>query len=257
MLKLNLKIMFRFKTKESETKAGKDDIFHHAGAIVVECVGPPGSGKTTNCKSFSSLLQKKNLNVCLSDDLKAYIRKMTKGRKLFLLAETLVFRGHLLLFYTAALAFNKIYSFDSIYRYFRLSIFNQALQRLIKNKEVDIVILDQWIIQELWSATIFKLPSYAKVKNHLKRFYFKTDFVLYFDVAAEIASERISNRSTRLSRFDLMGPDKRLEELLKYNGYLFELYQNSGCKQKHLFTTDQSPDQNAGKFFRHLKKFTK
>lgn len=247
--------MFRLKAKPP--KATRDDIFYRPGAIVVECVGPPGAGKTTNCNSFSSLLKKKNLNVGLSSDIKAYIREMAFYKKLFLLSETMLLRGHLLFLYTAALAFNKIYSFDSIYRYLRLSIFNQALKKYVKNREIDIVLLDQWVIQELWSATIFKLPAYHKVTNYLKPFYFKTDFVLYFDVDAQTASERISNRNTSLSRFDAMEPTKRLEELKKYNGYLFRLYENSRCSQKHRYTTDQSPEQNAEKFFQQLKKYHK
>jgi thymidylate kinase len=76
--------------------------------------------------------------------------------------------------------------------------------------------------------------------------------VFYLHIDVNTAIKRISSRNTRLSRFDKMDPETRLRELFKYNSYLFELYENSSCKQKHLFSTYRSPEKNAALFVQHL-----
>jgi thymidylate kinase len=221
-------------------------------ALIIEFVGPPGAGKTTSCRYFDQQLKEKGLRVATLQDIKDYLRRMNFSEKLLMLSKALLVRGHILLLYTASLAFNRIYSANSIYRYIRLTLFDLALQKFVKEKKVDVVLLEQWVIQELWSATIFKLKSYDKLKEHLTRFYFKTDFVLYFDIDVATASERIEMRNTNLSRFDRMDSSKRFEELMKYSAYLYQLYENSACEQKYMFSTKHSPETNAEFFVQHL-----
>jgi thymidylate kinase len=221
-------------------------------ALIIEFVGPPGAGKTTSCRYFDQQLKEKGLRVATLQDIKGYLRKMSSSQKLLMLSKALLFRGHILLLYTASLALNRIYSVNSIYRYFRLTMFDLALKKFVKDKNVDIVLLEQWVIQELWSATIFKLKSYDKLKEHLARFYFKTDFVLYFDIDVAVASERIAMRNTNLSRFDRMDASKRFEELMKYSTYLYQLYENSDCERKYIYSTEHSPEKNAESFVQHL-----
>lgn len=224
-------------------------------AVIIEFVGPPGAGKTTHCRYFATLLKEKNYQVVLLQNVKDYIREMSFLERLYLFSKILLLKSHTFLYYTLVLALNRIYSINSIYRYIRLSIFNLALHQYIRKKDVDIVLLEQWVIQELWSATIFRLKSskdYEKIKKDLKVFYFKIDFVLYLDIEMAVASERITMRNTSISRFDRMDPDERLKALIKYNTYLFQLYENSACNQKYLYTTENSPEVNAGYFLQHL-----
>jgi thymidylate kinase len=221
-------------------------------AIVIEFVGPPGAGKTTCCQYFTERLEKRGLKVYTLQDLKDYIRNLSLLEKLFLSIKAGVFRSHTLLFYTLSLAYNRIISADSIYRYIRLTLFDLALKQFKKKKDVDIVILEQWIIQELWSATIFKLKSYNRVRKHLSRFFFKTDFVFYFDIDVRTASERIRVRNMGKSRFDKMDPQKRIEELMKYKTYLYQLYEISDCKRKYSLAGENSPEKNAELFVQHI-----
>ena len=82
-----------------------------------------------------------------------------------------------------------------------------------------------------------------------------TDIPLYFDIDTAIASERMEFRPTFNSRFDEMGIEKRNQELIKYNKYLFQLFANSGCKNKHVLSTLQSPTENAAHFVKILKSY--
>ena len=223
-------------------------------AIVVEFVGSPGAGKTTSCQHFSEVLKKKNLKVCLSQDIKVYVRQLNMLKKLFLFSETLLLKGHLLLLYPIALAFNNAVSLHAVYRYFRLAIFNQALPKLVRLQAFDIVLLDQWAIQELWSATIFNLHAFNNL-NHLSKFYLNPDLVFYLDVNEAIASDRISKRNTNLSRFDNMPPEKRLTELSKYKTHLYQLYQRSDCRHKFVLSAEETLNQNAKHFYKQLKLF--
>jgi thymidylate kinase len=214
----------------------------------VEFVGPPGAGKTTSCKYFSSLFKENGLTVCEIHDIKDFVRKKRFAGKLHLLLQLILFRTSRLTLYTILLLSNKVYSLNSIYRYIRLNLFDLALVQLKKKRELDVVLLDQWIIQEMWSATIFRAKKYSRLSKRLSKFYFRSDVVIYFDIDIRTASERIKTRPTNLSRFDKMDERKRIDELQKYTSYLFDLYKSSDCKQKHLFSGHESPESNAALF---------
>ncbi|MBW3545332.1 MAG: hypothetical protein KY428_07000 [Bacteroidetes bacterium] len=230
----------------------KESPFIKQKPVIIEFVGPPGAGKTTNCQYFLKLLKERDLNVITRQEIEAYVRKMGAVEKSYLYATTVLFRGHLIVYYAFFLVFLRIYSLDSIYRYTRLSVYKLALEELIKNSKTDIVLLDQWMIQELWSATIFKDAAYDTIAQQLSKFYFKADLVFYFTIDVETASERIAHRGTTLSRFDSMTPKQRLRELLKYGAYLFQLFEQSDCTHKYKFCGKNSPSANALIFFQYL-----
>jgi thymidylate kinase len=234
----------------------QDPLFRKV-AIVIEFVGSPGAGKTTSCQFFADMLEKKNLKVCQSQDIKEYIRELNLLKKLVLFSETMLLKGHLFFLFPMVLAMNKVLSLHALYRYVRLAVFNQALTKMVKSKGLDFVLLDQWVIQEFWSATIFKLNNFDKVLNQLQKFYLETDLVFYFNINPEVASERITGRNTNLSRFDGMPPEKRVEALSKYNKYLYQLYEQSGCRHKYVLSAEHSPAENARHFYKQLKKFPK
>ena len=222
-------------------------------AIVVEFVGPTGCGKTTNCNCFSVLLKENGFIVYEFRDLKKYFYDRKFPNKFYIILNTLFYNGVDVLRFTLVLARHGIYSFNSILRYIKLCVFNMALKQFIVKRKFDILLLDQWIIQGLWSATIFKLNSYDELHEKLRRFYFKTSVVLYFNIDTVIASKRVGSRDTKSSRFDRMNAGKRLAELKKYNAYLFQLYENSNCKNKLEFSTMESPEKNAEDFLNKLK----
>ncbi len=221
--------------------------------LIVEFVGPTGSGKTTNCSFFSDFFSKQNLNVYTFCDVKAFLYEQSFYHRLRIYLETIFTHGLDFLAFFYLLASYRIYSFDSIYRYMKLCLFNIVLHQFIGSRKVDALLLDQWIIQGLWSATIFKVHSLNKLQDELKRFYFKTDYVLYFDIDEETACERIQSRDSGRSRFDKMDYEDKLAELKRYNPYLHRLFENSDCPNKFEFSTKVSPVQNAEAFFHQLQ----
>jgi thymidylate kinase len=217
-------------------------------SLIIEFVGPPGAGKSTNCRSFDQLLKNKGFAIYKLQDIKDYIKQMGLTGKFLLLLKFSVFRTVHLLLFTIMLASYRIYSVNALYRYIRITLFDLALKQFQQSRKVDIFLLEQWIIQELWSATIFKLKSYDEIGTRLCRFYFRSDVTIYFDIDVATASERISQRNTSLSRFDKMDTTKRIKELSKHNNYLFQLYNQSDCLQKHLFSGYNRPESNAATF---------
>lgn len=221
--------------------------------LIVEFVGPTGAGKTTNCLCFTELLKKHKLNVYQFRDVKRYLYELKLYVRLYIYLSILLFKAPLFVRYSFVLASNGIFSLNSVYRYFKLCIFNHVLHEFIRVRKADIVLLDQWGIQGLWSATIFKGESHRKLTGKIKRFYFNTDCVIYFDIDEEIACERIQERDLGRSRFDSMDKEKRLLALKKYNHYLNQLFQNSDCKNKLIFSAKRSPAENADDFLHCLK----
>jgi thymidylate kinase len=199
------------------------------------------------------LLKRKKLNVYVFRDVKEYFYGLNLYGKLFVILKTGAIHGLDFFAFFTVLTSHGIFSMDSVKRYIKLCVFNTALREFIKHRKVDVVLLDQWIIQGIWSATIFRLESHDKIQNKLSRFYFKTDFVLYFDIDAVTASERIDSRDSNTSRFDKMNVEKRLIEFEKYNGYLFQLYSNSACENKVMFSTKETPEKNAEDFFSKIE----
>ena len=222
--------------------------------LVVEFVGQVGCGKTTNCNYFSELLKENGFVVYMLSDLKYYFHNMNYRSKFYIILSTLFFKGVDLLRFTLVLARHRIFSLDSIIRYSKLCVMNQVLRQFLVKRIFDVLLLDQWIIQGLWSATIFKLNSYDVLHEKLRRFYFKTDIILYFNIDIETALERIESRDTFTSRFDKMDAGKRSEELKKYDTYLLQLYENSNCKNKLEFSALANPEKNAEDFLNQLKK---
>jgi thymidylate kinase len=223
-----------------------------SNGLVVEFVGQVGSGKTTNCNFFSKYLKENGFTVYVLRDLRKYFKRKYCIKCYFIL-KTLFFKGFDLLRFTLVLAQHRIFSFDSIIRYSKLCVMNMVLQEFMVKRKFDVLILDQWIIQGLWSATIFKLNSYDGLDQKLKKFYFKIDVLVYFNIDNTTASKRIESRDTFTSRFDRMDAGKRLVELEKYNAYLFQLYENSNCENKLEFSAMESPVKNAEDFLHQLK----
>ena len=151
--------------------------------LVVEFVGPPGGGKTTNCNSFCAQLKRHDIVPYVFADVKKYLYKQKFHHKVIFVLRTLRAHGIHLIRFTFLLVTLGMFSFDSVFRYTKLCLFNQALQAFVIRQPKGIVLLDQWVIQGLWSATIFKTQPSAALALKLKRFYFPVDYVLYFDVA--------------------------------------------------------------------------
>ncbi|GAA4305207.1 hypothetical protein [Nibribacter koreensis] len=221
-------------------------------AEIIEFVGPPGAGKTSNCYCYTAMLRNLGYQVLTLKDIKNHLNSISKTKRVKLMAKTLFLHLPKVVSYSFTLFLNRIFSLNSITRYLRIAVFDTTLHQMLAHKKYDFVLLEQWMIQELWSATIFKLRSYGKIEKQLHRYYLKTDKLLYFDIDMETASVRITNRTSNLSRFDRMDPKRRVRKLKQYNAYLFNLYKYAHGPEKHVISTKNSPQENANHFLQHL-----
>lgn len=246
-MKLNSMWAFSSSQKQSALRPA------NTGALIMEFVGPPGVGKTTNCRQFARLLQDEAIAMATADDIKAYYRSLGSVSKLLLYARTLRCRFAQISGYLFFLLKQGVFSIGSIYRYLRLSILDELLNAYVSEKKIKIVLLDQWIIQGVWSSMIFRLQSYTAPHN-LARFYFRTHAVVYFDLEDALAAERIVLRKTNHSRFDRMEAAERAEAQQKYNQFLYQLYEISACSHKLLVSTELTPAENAATLYRYAKQ---
>ena len=244
--------------KRVERKAARINDPSNAGldparGLIIEFVGPPGCGKTTNCAHFSTLLNDKGVKTYVFKDVKEFLYSLGFLRRIRLYVSAPLYNIVRLFSYFYLLASNGILSADSGIRYIKLCIFDAAAREFMKTRRVDVLLLDQWIIQSLWSATIFKARTYVTLQQRLPEFYFPASCVLYFDLDPETASDRIEARASDTSRFDRMDPERRLAEMKHYNDYLKDLYKRSECASKLTFSAKVDPHINAEAFLKHLQ----
>ena len=223
---------------------------------IIEFAGPPGSGKTTRCHYFIKQLRQSGYRVAGRMELRHFIRSMNRVERLWLYAATVLQNAISLIHFCAILLQHRLLQYDAIFRYARWCLFNEALRKYIRRYRPDYVLLDQWALQDLWSATIFGRAAYGKLAEQLKSFGGKRDAIFYIDVDPQTAAARISLRRTAISRFDAMNDGKRFQEIKKWSGYLFTLYHSADCRFKKIISGSGSAAQLAPLFFYHLDVLT-
>lgn len=225
-----------------------------AKSIVIEFVGPPGSGKTTTCNSAVEYLKHAGIKIYVFKDVKAYLYQSRLAQKAAIIFRTLLRHSMDLFSFKILLVKHGGFNVNSVFRYAKLCLFNQALQHFKSTKTGGIILLDQWVIQGLWSATIFSVKDPEKMRDSLKRFYFPVDYIVYFDIDVDTAVQRIETRGTFTSRFDNMTDEERTEIMHLHNHYLKNLFLQSTGKSKWLVSTTVSLQQNVTDFVERLKQ---
>ena len=222
--------------------------------LVIEFAGPTGAGKTTNCRRFSETLISVGLKTYQFKDVKKHLYRMPFFRRFLLYLRTVLNNRDKLWGYCRLLAANGALHPDAMSRYVKLCIFNTAAQDFLKSRCVDVLLLDQWTVQGLWSATIFRAKAYASLEERLPQFCFDASYLLFFDADEETACQRIASRTFGRSRFDRMDAPTRLAEMKCYNAYLRALYEHSACRNKLVFSARKDPQENAETFLKHLQQ---
>ncbi len=222
--------------------------------VIVEFVGPTGGGKSTNCKTFSQFLTARHLKVGIFGDVKDYFHQLPGRAQAKLITNAFLHHGMSMLSFTWLLMANHIYRINSLYRFIKLCIFHEMMIEYIDVSNVNVLLLDQWAVQGLWSATIFSnRTAYEKILTQLSSFFFPVDLLVYLNIDANTASDRIMSRDVHKSRFDQMDHSKRMMEFSKYNYYLLQLFEQSPCKQKLRLSAKDTPQANAEEFMNYLQ----
>lgn len=210
--------------------------------MVVECVGPPGAGKSTTCRMVMSSSMAQKLVIGQFSDIKVHIRSLSRMAQALLIFDAIRLHGGQLFRFVLLLFRKDSFAADSVWRYFKLCVFDAGLQQLLVLGKFDVILLDQWIIQGIWSATIFKSEPKRISAEVLRAFYFPVDVLVYFEIDAASASFRVGNRTDGKSRFEHMSQRERTGMISGYKDYLYELFQASSCPGKHVVQAIVGPE---------------
>jgi thymidylate kinase len=170
--------------------------------LIVEFVGSPGAGKSTICRELMQLLPAGQAISSLDDrrlDGRAW------GGVRSLLPKDLFETGTLLCGMNLAVGTRR-----HIKTNLKIALLLASAERRFRNalghSSAKVVVLDQWVLQFVWSICAFADDvAEDKVRNLVRRFLGTSKrLVVFIDVDPVIAKERIASRVSHGSRFDYL-----------------------------------------------------
>ena len=193
--------------------------------LIVELVGLPGAGKTTISKQIALKLREQNLQIVSRDEiLRRWQQENVFQKAIQLLPNNLNYWEILI----NSLAFSlqvKPINQQSFSRATKIFTNLRRNDLVTRSKDCEIILLDQGVLQEIWSASITGSPPHTK---YLKRemtplFHNRSMAIIYCQIDIDSSLHRIQNRTTMKSRFDLMDSTTAYSLLKKYSSYLQEI----------------------------------
>lgn len=192
---------------------------------IVELVGLPGAGKTTVSQQIALKLQERGLQIVSRDEiLKQWHQENALQKAIKLLPNNFNHWNILINSLGFALQVKPInqQSFSKAAKIFTNVRRNDEVAKLPHS---EIILLDQGLLQEIWSVSITGTPPPTK---YLKReiaplFHNRPTIILHCQINIDTALHRVRNRQTMTSRFDLMDLTKAHSLLKKYSFYLDEI----------------------------------
>jgi len=197
--------------------------------LIIEFIGLPGAGKTTiahlaienlskagyKCFGLSTLENPENLEK-KKGGIFSKLKTLYRFVYVCVLHRRFAFNAFLFSMHV------KPFSFVNLRRFLILLARLKFLRTLMKD-HYDFIILDQGLIQYIWSIAITAKQSLNKgfLNQVLKSILDELSlFVIMVDIETELAVKRIVNRPTMRSRFDRM-PSTMAESMLSTHKEIF------------------------------------
>lgn len=213
---------------------------------IVEFVGLPGAGKTTVFNAVVPRLQERNIPVLLRTEMLQEWRSHSPFEKLFHLVPTnqnqwnILFQSWNLALQTKPI---NLASFSKATKIFT------NLKRLDSTEFNPFVLMDQGLLQEIWSVGITGAPpALTAIQSTLSLlFESRSIAIVHFKIDIDAAIKRIQSRSTQGSRFDQMSIESAQVMLLKYAPYLDQILESARSLGAPILEIDslQSVDMKA------------
>lgn len=193
------------------------------GALICEFIGLPGAGKTTVRTSVQKALSDQGLRLADWADLFHWYKNLGLFRRLRLSCRFgPQLAGDLVLFLNLALSLRPL----TLYRLksaLRWSLWDCRLRSFLEVRAPDVCLLDQWLLQEIWSLELFGTGASDKAKLRLLRHLLRRDpdhcYVL-FDISTAEAAHRLAVRVPPRGRLDNQEEDWVCQQLIKHQGQL-------------------------------------
>jgi hypothetical protein len=192
---------------------------------VVEFVGLPGAGKTTVFHPVVSQLAADGISLVTRDEILQQWQKKTWVRKIWQLMPGS--QNHFsILIQALELALQvKPRTRQSFSKAGKIFSNLKRIDSTIRHRRYPLIVLDQGLLQEIWSVGITGSPPSATqimpVLTSLSRS--RSLAVVHFQIDIETARDRLQSRSSQSSRLDLMQPEAAAALLCGYAPYLQDI----------------------------------
>ena len=198
------------------------------GPLVCELVGLPGAGKTTAAARIVQQMRAEGYVCGERRSIGGGVRSRAIS-KLRRMGFHVTHSHHLAAALRLGLSVRPL-NIASVSRAFRVSSWAYALSRM-RNRGFERVILDQGIVQELWSVTLTGSRWSPEALDEMLRGLFAATAVspalVYLDVGIDEAAARLRQRPIGTSRFDRMGLAQVRELLSSREARLKQLFERA------------------------------
>lgn len=193
--------------------------------IVLEFIGLPGAGKTTVFHQVVAQLKQQGVSVAAGDEILRSWKKQPIWQRLGkLIPQTQnqwqILRQSLLLA-TQVKPTNWLSFSKAIKTYANL----KRIDAIAQANNEQLILLDQGLLQEIWSIGLTgTTPAIEDIKEELALIFSQRPIAIVdFQINIETAIQRIQNRPTDQSRFDLMSQEAAQQLLSQYAPYLQDI----------------------------------
>jgi len=220
---------------------------------IIEFYGLPGTGKTSVADVLIDDMRLKGLKVKGRQDYEVWIKGLSFYVNVFMIIKTLftiLFNINLLLNYMLTTksveSLNIKLFFFIFYKAFSLKAFKKKFKD-------DIILLDQFLMQDIWSLFVFSSSYKEEVIKAIVSCCSQTDCIFFFSLSSEINAKRLSQRSGGTSRFDSNSYKDALASLLANKLYTEEVYSYSlkGSK-KYIVDSSLSIKKNVDVIYKKI-----
>jgi len=198
---------------------------NYLSSLTVEFVGLPGVGKTTVSQQVALKLRERNLRIVSRNEILNQWRQKNIWQKVFKLIFNNFNQWQILINSLIFASKVKPINCQSFLKAAKIFVNVKRNDAAATSKDFDIVLLDQGSLQETWSVIVTgNTPEIKYLKREIiSLFYNRQALIVYCQIDIETSLQRIQNRQTNNSRFDLMDTAQAYSVLEKYTSYLEEI----------------------------------
>ena len=229
-------------------------------STVLEFFGLPGAGKTTVLNCLQHQLKNKNIRFVSNEDIHVWLVSKSLMFKIRLLIKYLAYSLSVYAQFIAEAGFRHFFKPPFLRRTTDFISSSLYLKEYLSRHKYDICLLDQWGLQFIWSAWIglkqpekrFLICAIKKMQQKYPRTY------VYYETSAQIAADRITQRTHGNSRFENLNT-ATVKKMMTSGQKLFNNILEAAEKANTdilILNAQNTPEENASMIIEQLQKST-